>query len=110
MELLLSQRRQAGDLRNKRIFNDKVQLLKKIFLSQILLIEMILLVGGVSRSSLEFKSWAGQIGRSVANCSPPPRHFFKGAVLPADAMTLKWASTTRYTLRRNTARLIKILI
>ena len=31
---------------------------------------------------LRFKSLAGQIGHSVANGSPPLRHYSKGAVLP----------------------------
>ena len=32
-------------------------------------------------ASLRFKSWAGQIGNSVANVSLPLRHFLNGAVL-----------------------------
>ena len=34
------------------------------------------------KGSLRFKSWAGQIGHSVDNVSPPLQYFLKRAVLP----------------------------
>ena len=56
-----------------------------------------------------FKSWASQIGHSVANSLPPPWHFFKRSVLPGrnDAAT---GPQTRSTLWRNTPNIIKHLI
>ena len=71
------------------------------------------LVGpGVTRSSREQEG--GQMLKSrLANGSPPLQHFFKSCCVvlccPA-AMTWRWAPQTHYTLRCNTANIIKDLI
>ena len=56
-----------------------------------------------------FISRTGQIENRVANGSPPQRHFLKEAVLPAGAMSWRWAPPTRYKLRRNTESVMKEL-
>ena len=48
---------------------------------------------------LKFKSRVGQIGHSFAYGSPPLRHFFEKAVLPAGSMMQGW-----YGLRQFVAR------
>ena len=55
---------------------------------------------------LGFDYRAGQIGHSVANGSLPLRRFF-GAVLPR-RQAVEMCLATRYTLRRNTASIMKI--
>ena len=57
---------------------------------------------------LGFKSRTSQIEHSVANGSPSLRHFFEKSC--AGAMTRRWVPLTRYTLRRNTASIMKDLI
>ena len=59
--------------------------------------------------SRRFKSWAGQIGHSVASGLPLLLNFSKEAVLPS-RMTRRGAPPTRYTLQHNTASIIKDLI
>ena len=63
---------------------------------------------GSGAGSMRIKSRANQIG-----VLPKARHrcniSSKGAVLPG-TMTWRWASPTRYTLRRKTASIIKDLI
>ena len=60
---------------------------------------------------LGFKSRTGQIGHRVANDSPLQSSISSnGAMLPAGAMTRRWAPQTRYALRRNTASTMKDFI
>ena len=57
---------------------------------------------------LKLKPRAGQIEHSVANSSKGRSDISsKGAVLPAGAVMRRWAQPTRYTLRRNTANIMK---
>ena len=59
---------------------------------------------------LRLKSQASQIKNNVANRSRPLLTvFLRGAVLPEGTMTLKWASQTCNTLRRNAACIMKHL-
>ena len=53
-----------------------------------------------------FASQVGQIGRSVANGSPPPRRFFVAVLLRREAA--ETGRATRCTLRRNNATVRKI--
>ena len=50
----------------------------------------------------KFKSWASEIGHTVADGSPPLRHFFERSCVAQTAMTWGWAVPTLCTLRRNT--------
>ena len=52
---------------------------------------------------LRFKSQTGQIGHSVANDSPPLRHFYERSCIAQ-------ALQTRYTLQRHAASMMKDLI
>ena len=69
-------------------------------------------VSGVG--GLWFKSRVRQIGHSVANGSPPPRHFFESSSVAVavfeSAMTRKWASPIHFTLQRIIASITKDLI
>ena len=57
--------------------------------------------------SLRFKSRADQIGCNIANLlATAAQCSVIGAVLPEGAMTQRWASQTRYTIRRNTVSII----
>ena len=60
----------------------------------------------IGTRGLGFDSRAIQIGHSVANGSPLMRRLF-GAVLPR-RLAAEIGLVTRYTLRRNTASIIKI--
>ena len=60
----------------------------------------------VGAESLEFDSRAGQIGHSVANCSPSLRRFFEAKLPRRDAAEI--GSATLYLLRRDTAGIMKI--
>ena len=60
----------------------------------------------MSAGGVGFDSQVGQIGHSVANGSPPLQRFFE-AVLPRRQVAEK-GPATRYTLRRNTASIMKI--
>ena len=59
---------------------------------------------------LRFKSRAGQIRQWVSNGSPLLLHFFKRSCVAHGAMMRRLARKTRYTLRRNTASIMKDLI
>ena len=59
---------------------------------------------------LRFKSRTSQIGRTVANGSPPLQPSSNRAVLPAGPLTWRWVPQIGYTLRRNTASIMKDLI
>ena len=75
-----------------------------------------LLVGrAVTRSSLERMVWGSNLEPVKSDTVlPTTRHrssiASNGAVLPARAMTRKWAPQTRYALRRNTASTMKDFI
>ena len=69
----------------------------------------------VNRSSLEREVLGLNLRPVKLNTLlPTVRHlcdiFSKGAVLPAGAMTERWAPQTRYTLRRNTASIMRDFI
>ena len=81
------------------------------------LVQNRLVVQVATRLSLEREVWSsnsgGQIWYNVANCSPPLRHFFERScvahtVLLAGAMTRRWAPRTRFSLRRNTASIMRL--
>ena len=57
---------------------------------------------------LRFGSWAGQIGRSVANARPPLRRFFGVGLSNVQALSSGDGPAIRCTLRRNTASTMKI--
>ena len=58
---------------------------------------------------LRFKSPTSQIGHKVANSSPPRLHFFKRSYFVRRRNDAEMAPQTRYTLRRNTACIVKDL-
>ena len=68
----------------------------------------------VTRSSLEREVWGSNLGPFKSVTELPTAHLrcdiFKGVVLPAGAMRLRWAPQIRYTLRHSTASTIKDLI
>ena len=72
-----------------------------------LLLEVAFVSGPKDR---RFKSRQGQIGHSVANGSLPLRHFFERSCVIYSRNDAEMAPPTRYTLRRNAARIIKDLI
>ena len=72
-----------------------------------LLLEVAFVSGPKGR---RFKSRQGQIGHSVANCSPPLRHFYERSCVAYSHNDAEMAPPTRYTLWRNTARIVKDLI
>ena len=55
---------------------------------------------------LKIKSRTGQIEHSVANGSPPLLTFLQKELCCPGAMTRRWASQIRYTLRSNTASIM----
>ena len=59
---------------------------------------------------LRFKFQDRQIGHGIVNGLPSLPHSSKEAVLPAGAMTRRWAPPTRYTPRCKTASIMKDLI
>ena len=64
----------------------------------------------LEREIQRFKSRGGQIRHSVANGSPLLQHFFERSCVSRGAMTQRWAPQIGYTLRRNSARIMKDLM
>ena len=62
----------------------------------------------ISTQGPGFNFWSGEIGRGIANDSPPLRCFF-GAVLPR-CSAAEMGPATHYTFRRNATSTMKDLI